>query len=240
MLTKEQIEELAGFDTPTVCNAIECFNLRDRTEGYTQPGLYLRTSDAKPMVGYAATAQVSGKYPFKDTYENLMGYYEHVRETGLPTIAVIEDLDKVPSAAFWGEVQATVHMSLGCVGTVIQGGVRDIPESGKLGFKFYSTEINVAHGYTHVVNYAQPVTILGMTVRPGDLLHVDQHGATVIPHEIAPKLAKVCRAIADAEMPMLEPCRQAIREGRIPTMDEIKKWRKAMDDLRKESLSKIQ
>jgi regulator of RNase E activity RraA len=232
-LSLEQIEVLKKFDSPTVCNAIECFGARKNTEGYMRPGMLLRTQDKAPVVGYAATAKVSAAHPDPEAYKMLMGYYAHVRETPDPCISVIEDIDHEGVASFWGEVQATVHLALGCVATLIKGGVRDIDEANRLGFHFFATEINVAHGYTHVEKFACPVTILGLTVYPGDLLHMDQHGVVLIPHEIAPKLAPVCREIAEAELPMLEPCRKAIKEGRKPTMEEIATWRESMNAARK-------
>lgn len=42
-LTQEQLDALAQFDTPTICNAIEGFGVRGRTEGFTRAG----ASDAR-------------------------------------------------------------------------------------------------------------------------------------------------------------------------------------------------
>ena len=47
-------------------------------------------------------------------------------------------------------------------------------------------------------------------------------------------LAQACRHAAAAELPMLEPCRKAIRDGVKPTIEEIRQWRKGMDQKRKE------
>lgn len=234
LLTREQLDELRAYDSPTVCNALECFGLRPSTQGYMRPGMVRRTPDATPVVGYAATARVSARHPSATAPETLMRYYEHVRESPDPTIAVVQDIDDTPVASFWGEVQATVHLSLGCVGTVMQGGVRDIAEAGAMGFHFHSTEINVSHGYIHVESCACPVDILGLTVRPGDLLHMDRHGVVNIPPEAAPRLAEACRAMIKAEYPMLEPCRKAVAEGRKPTMAELAQWRRDMTDARRE------
>ncbi len=232
-LTPAQIEELRKFDTPTVCNAMECFGIRLNTEGYMKPGLKLRMKGNPRIVGYAATAKVSANFPDAEALKMLMGYYEHVREMGDPTIAVIQDIDPEPIGSFWGEVQATVHTSLGCVATLTQGGVRDIPEVEAMGFQFFSTDVTVCHGYTHIEKFACPVKILGLSVNPGDLLHMDQHGVVKIPHEVAPKLAAVCQGIMNAELPMLDPCRKAIAEGRKPTMQELTAWREAMVAARK-------
>lgn len=238
ILTREQLDELRRFDSPTICNAVECFGVMKSTEGYMRPGMTLRTCDKKPVVGYAATAKVSANYPDPDAPARLMGYYEHIREMADPTIAVVQDIDPVPVASFWGEVQATVHKSLGCVGTLMEGGVRDIEEASAMGFHFFSTEVNVSHGYIHVEKFNCPVNMLGLTIYPGDLLHMDQHGVVKIPHEIAPRLAEACRAIIEAEYPMLEPCRKALAEGRKPTMQELAEWREAMVAARKTSAKK--
>lgn len=233
-LTKAQLKELAGFDTPTVCNALETFGIRKNTEGYMAPGMFLRTDDFSPVVGYASTAEVSGDAPNPDAPQNLLAYYAHVREMGDPTIAVIKDIDPVPLSSFWGEVQATVHKSLGCVATVTDGGVRDIADvNNRVGFHFFSTAVTVAHGYVHVERWNCPVRILGLDIFPGDLLHADQHGVVKIPHEVAPMLADACRKIVVAEYPLLEPCRQAILDGRKPTIEELGQWQEAMREARK-------
>ena len=237
-LTNAQLDELRSFDTPTVCNAIECFGCRRSTEGYMRPGMIRRTRDRTPAVGYAATARASAAHPDPDSHARLMGYYEHVREMGDPTIAVVQDIDPEPAASFWGEVQATVHMSLGCVAALMQGGVRDVEEASAMGFHFHSTQINVSHGYIHVEKFNCPVDMLGLTIHPGDLLHMDQHGVVTIPHEIAPRLAEACRDIIAAEYPMLEPCRKAVAEGRKPTMEEIARWRRDMSEARQTAVRK--
>lgn len=231
-LTKEQLEELRQFDTPTVCNALESFGIRPRTEGYGRPGMVLRTGGSRPMVGYAETAKVSGKYP--GSGEKMMEYYEYVRTMEDPTIAVIQDIDPVRVGSFWGEVNATAHKALGTAGTLTDGGVRDLKETDELGFYFFSTELVVSHGYSHVDSCHCPVEICGVVIHPGDLIHADHHGFTIIPPETAPVLAQACRHAAAAELPMLEPCRKAIRDGVKPTIEEIRQWRKGMDQKRKE------
>jgi len=101
ILTREEIKELQQFDTPTVSNAIETFEVREPTEGFTKPGLRQIIPYKKPMVGYACTAQVSSLKPPPD-----------------PTIAVIQDIDPEPVGSLWGEVMSTTHRALGCVGTI--------------------------------------------------------------------------------------------------------------------------
>ena len=231
-LTAEQIEELRQFDSPTVYNAIDTFHIRPATAGFTKPGLALRTALDKPMVGYAATAKVVAQQPGENAAQKLVEYYDSVLATPGPSIAVIEDIDEEPIGSFWGEVQATTHLALGCVGTITQGGVRDLNEAGPLGFYFFSTQVMVARGNTHIEEYGCPVTVCGLQINPGDLIHADCHGAVVIPHEIADKVADACRAAQNAELAVLEPCRQAIKDGNRPTAEQVGQWRKQMSQKR--------
>ncbi|MDR1238261.1 MAG: hypothetical protein LBK28_08460, partial [Propionibacteriaceae bacterium] len=163
MLTAEQLEELREFDTPTVWNALEAMRLSGHTSGFSYPGLQLRTPASKPMVGYAATAKVSGwTKPTADQQGLMFDFFADVLATQSPCIAVVEDVDERPIGSFWGEVQATTFLALGAVGTLTQGGVRDLVEVANLGFHFFSTELMVARAESHVIAHNCPVTISGM------------------------------------------------------------------------------
>lgn len=230
LLTAAQLEALREFDTPTICNAIEGFGIRSRTEGYTSPGLRLRVSkEAKPMVGYARTGMISARHPASAAHRSAMErYYQQYEGFALPQIAVIRDIDEVPVGSFWGDVQATVHRALGCVGTITHGGVRDMKEVENVGFYLFSTQVLISHAYIHMVEAAETVEVSGMSVSPGDLIHADVHGAIVIPHEIAPQLVEACVRAVDAENALLLPCRDALEQGRRVTAKEIMTWRDEM------------
>lgn len=228
-LTREQLEELREFDTPTVWNALAGFKIRSNIEGFTYPGLVLRTPHEKPMVGYAVTAKVCGtKAPTAEQKEMLFDFFADVREMDGPAIAVIEDIDETPIGSFWGEVQATTFTALGAVGTITAGGVRDLTEVSAMDFYFFSTKTMVARAESHLVDHDCSVTICGMTVNPGDLIHADRHGATVIPADVAPVLAEACRRVANAELSVLTPCRNAIQTGQKPKVEELRQWRSEM------------
>lgn len=231
LLDKAQIEELRSFDTPTVCNAVERFNLRSRIAGFMSPKIRSIFPDRKPVVGYACTAKVSAAQAPTDAQKKLLfEYYQMVKETPEPRIAVIQDVDEQPIGSFWGEVQATIHKALGCMSVITNGGVRDLDEVNALGFTYFASEVLVSHGYIHVEAVNVPVHFAGVTVYPGDLLHADKHGVLLIPGEIAHELADACRAAADAELPMLNGCR-SVPDGEV-TIEQLKTWRSQMDSLR--------
>ena len=232
-LTEKQIDELKKYDTPTIANAIEFFGLRSRTEGIMNQSIKCILPNGKTMIGYANTARVSAISPSStDQTKIWMEYYSKLQTTPRPSIAVIQDSDFVPTGSFWGEVNATVHKSLGCVGTVTNGGVRDLNEVEQLSFGYFASCLLVTHAYIHIEEFDCPVHVGGLTVNPGDLIAADRHGVILIPEEIAHQLAYACKKAGDAELPVLEGCRRAISENKEIDLEKLGQWRKEMAQLR--------
>jgi 4-hydroxy-4-methyl-2-oxoglutarate aldolase len=233
LLTKEQLEELREFDSPTISNAIERFDIRPRTEGFMGPEIKCIIPYPKPMIGYACTAKMSAlKPPTPEQAELIYAYYAKVKSTPAPTIAVIQDIDPSPIGSLWGEVHASIHKALGCVGTITNGGVRDLDEVKGLGFGYFASCVLVSHAYDHLEEYDCLVEIVGLTVNPGDLLHADKHGVVLIPHEIAPELAQACRKALYAEEPVVKGCRGKFDVG--VDIEELRQWREEMKRRRAE------
>lgn len=233
MLSTDQIEDLRRFDTPTIANAIEFFGIRPKTEGAMTSEIQCFLPYGKTMIGYACTAKISAVTPpTKEQQNNSIKYYEVLQKTPRPSIAVIEDVDPTPSGSFWGEVNATVHKALGAVGTITNGGVRDLNEVGPLEFGFFASCLLVTHGYIHIEDYNCEVNFAGVKVLPGDLLAADRHGVVLIPNKIAHKLSRACEKAVEAEMPVLIGCRKAISEGREVDLKDLEAWRSEMARLR--------
>ncbi|MCL1818101.1 MAG: RraA family protein [Spirochaetaceae bacterium] len=238
MLTQTQLEELKKFDSPTICNAIEFFSIRPKTSGFLNTGIRKVFQNSKRTIGYACTARISAMHPPTDAQKPLAGqYYESLHASPKPTITVIQDVDPAPIGSFWGEVQATTHVALGCAGVVTSGGVRDLDEVEPLGFEYYSACVLVSHAYIHIVEFGGPVDVGGITVNPGELVFADKHGTVVIPDRAAPYLAEACRAAADAEQPVLANCRKYF--GKLVPMEDLKKWRGEMAKLRNDAAEKF-
>ncbi len=64
---------LAKFDTPTICNTIELFEVRPRTAGYMDGRVRACFPEMAPAVGYAATATMRCAHPRRegDVYGSL-------------------------------------------------------------------------------------------------------------------------------------------------------------------------
>jgi regulator of RNase E activity RraA len=183
MVSESQFAFLRSIDTPTVCNLMEVVAPERRGSFYTVKHLFCPFPNLPPMVGFAKTVTMrardkvgGGSYMAKR-----MDYLDYVAAAPQPGIAVIEDLDDPAGyGAFWGEVQSNIHKALGCLGTITNGSIRDIPQIAE-GFQMLAGSLSPSHAYVHVEDFGIPVTIHGMAVKSGDLIHADQHGAIVVP-----------------------------------------------------------
>lgn len=207
-LTEAQIAELKRFNTPTISNAIELFDVRPRDVGFLPHEIRCLTPELGVVCGYAVTAQTRAQPGDPAPPELLGNYFRYVAAQPGPKIAVGEDLD-VPAGlgAQFGEVTATIHKKLGCVGHVTNGCPRDLDEVGALGFGLFGLNPCVSHAYVRLVDFDKPVKIAGVTIAPGDLLHADKHGVCIVPIEIADKLADACAEVERLERPLLDICR---------------------------------
>ncbi len=239
-LSSEVLDQLKQYDTPTVSNALEFFGIRPKTKGFMLSGIRSSIAIDTPMVGYAVTAKCSAvNPPSADQMALWKPYYEKVLSTPV-AVSVIQDVDPVPVGSFWGEVNASTHKALGCVGTITEGGVRDLNEVEKLEFGYFSSCVLVSHAYIHLEEVDCPVEIGGMTVFPGDLIHADRHGAIVIPHEIAEELPEACRAAMYAEEPVIQNCREAFTSSRTVSIEDLMGWRKEMQKRKQEAIAKFE
>jgi regulator of RNase E activity RraA len=109
--------------------------------------------------------------------------------------------------AYWGEVQANIHKALGCLGVVTDGTVRDLPEAEAAGFHFFSGHVSVSHAYVHMVDFGLPVKLGGLWVKPGDLIHADQHGVVTIPPEIADRIPDAVAKVEADERKIIDVCK---------------------------------
>ena len=164
-LTADDLERLRRYDTCTVANAIETFDIRPRSAGFASPEVRCIFPQFGVMVGYAVTARARAAVPADGSYSR-HGWWDAVAASPGPRVAVIQDLDDPPVGAFWGEVQSNIHRALGCEGVVTNGGVRDLREVEALGFQYFAGSVMVSHAYVHMVDFGTPVVIGGLEIRP--------------------------------------------------------------------------
>ncbi len=195
------LETLRAFDSPTVSNVIELFDLRPRTAGYMNASIRALYPKLPPIVGYATTATFRSAYPAtgRDLYMRLADYAIRMEEIPAPRIVVYQDLDTPPAAATLGEILCTLYKRFGCDGFITSGGARDLGQIEALHFPVFASCILVSHGYGRIEEMQVPVHVGGLIIRPGDLLHADANGVVLIPHAIASEVADACKAFVNIE-----------------------------------------
>jgi regulator of RNase E activity RraA len=223
------LARLAQFDTPTISNAIELFEVRPRTAGYMDGRIRACFPEMMPIVGYAATATMRCAQPRSegDVYASLDQQVARFAELSGPPMVVYQDLDDPPVAATFGEIMCTTYKAFGAVGLITSGAARDLEQVRKLGFAAFSNGAVCSHGYSHTVDLHRPVRVGGITVHPGELLHADANGVCTIPAEIAGEVADVAEEFAQAEAIVLAylkrgaPEAKAFAQARAAMMDAI-------------------
>ena len=102
--------------------------------------------------------------------------------------------------AVWGEVTGSFHRALGCMGTITDGGVRDLDEMNQAGFKALARRLCVGHAYATPVRWGCEVEVFGRKVLPGQLIHADQHGFLVVPAEDETRLLEAALFMDNNEL----------------------------------------
>lgn len=196
------------FSSPTMANALEALGVTPQQAVYTDPSVQCLFPALGPMVGYACTATiVSDQPPTTPRRVWRTQYWEYTQRSPEPRVTVMQDLSARPGGAYWGEVNANLHRALGSQGVITNGTVRDVDEVRDLGFHLFCAGVQVSHGFAHLEDFNHPVTLFGLVVRPGDLIHADRHGAVVIPGDLAGQVVAAAEEIERGEKPMIALCK---------------------------------
>jgi len=202
-------EALKKITSPSVANAIETFKVRPRNQGQMSSEIRALFPEMGPLVGYAVTAVIRAEpEPLEGHRASTYGWWDYVLSIPAPRVVVVHDLDEPRGqGAQWGEVQANIHKALGCAGVITDGSVRDLDEVRALGFQFAAAHISVSHAYVHMVDFGLPVKLGGLWVKPGDLVHADQHGVVTIPPEIADRIPEAVAKVEADERKIIDVCK---------------------------------
>jgi len=213
-IDSDLLKLLQSVDTPTVCNAIEVAQGKRGFSQFTRGTMLCSDPDGRVIVGFAKTAKIAAIEPPKESPEIIkerrMNYYRYMSETNGPTVVVIEDLD-FPDCigAYWGEINTKVHKGFGLSGALTNGVMRDLGDLAA-DFPVVAGSIGPSHGFVHVREIDTPVSIFGISVSPGDLVHADRHGAVVIPDGLIDNLYQAIQKLFASERLILD---SAEKEG---------------------------
>ena len=223
MNTNEQelYNQLRTIDTPTITNVVAtypknplCLGLYNPwTENwYTDASIRCIYPDMGPVVGHAVTCvfglpdpNFSGRLSFFDVIDALDAMKK-------PTILVIQQKwpdNMMSKAGLAGEIMVTSMKAVGCIGMVSNGPSRDVDAVRRLDFQMLLGGVTAGHGEMAVQAVNVPVTVGGMDVAPGDMIHMDENGAVKFPPDRAGQILKNSRTMLAEEAELLAKLRQA-------------------------------
>ena len=216
----ELFDHLAGFDTPTICNALDALAPEMRLKGFTRRPPVVAPADWQAPEGHRAICarartvriRASEKHPRSDAETRALKaeYYDWIAAQG-PCLMVIEDVDPEPMGAFWGEVNSALHCGLGAVGAVTNGIVRDLGDLDPR-FLILAGAVGPSHAHVHWRDYGRGARVFGMDVPEGAVVHADRHGAVCLPDPVLDALPGAIAEVQARERPLIE----AARAGMTP------------------------
>lgn len=209
--TAELLEELKNFDTPSVTNVVAtypdsklCLGLYNPwTENwYTDQTIRCMYPELGRLVGYAVTCV----YGLPDPNFNRLSFIdvvEALEASPKPTVLVLQQ--KFPpeiagKVGLAGGNMVSAMKAVGCVGLISNGPSRDLDEIRPMKFQYMLTGVTAGHGAmaVHAVNV--PVSVGGMDVTPGEIIHMDENGAVKFPANKLEEVVKLCRELQKEEI----------------------------------------
>ncbi len=201
-LTAETLDALRRIDSATIANAIEHFEVRDPVAGYASLELRCQFPAQEPMVGFAVTATQDTTSAGDDRPLRLPDVLDMVHAAPKPAVLVVQytGADRLRSCVA-GDMFSTALQKLGAVGLVTDMGSRDFDgiQQRAPGFQLFCPGAVVSHGYGAFTNLDITVSIYGLTIQPGDLLHGDVNGVVSIPLAIAEDVVVQAQRVLEGE-----------------------------------------
>lgn len=203
------VRALTDIDTPTLANAIEKLEVRNRLSGFCNRSMRQLTPEMGVFCGYAVTVKATTATAEPSDREECVGKYldlcTAIRSAPKPAVVVFQEFGPHPEfSAHIGEVLATMFQRFGAIGVVSDSAVRDMPELRKLNFQAFAPGTVASHANFVIHSVQQPVQICGMSVNPADLLHGDENGLINVPETGRDQLPELAGQVLESEREALE------------------------------------
>ena len=227
MTTLDVLTELRTIDTPTITNVVAtypknplCLGLYNPwTENwYTDTSIRCIYPAMGAVAGYAVTCvyglpdpNYTGRLSFMDVIDALDAMKK-------PTILIIQQkwpAELMRKAGLAGEIMVTSMKAVGCIGMLSNGPSRDVDAIRRLDFQMLLGGVTAGHGEMAVQAVNVPVSVGGMDVAPGDLIHMDENGAVKFPADKASQVLDNAKKMLAGEAEHLARLRAATNAAEV-------------------------
>jgi 4-hydroxy-4-methyl-2-oxoglutarate aldolase len=207
---KELLEELKNYDTPSVTNVVATYPKNPLCLGlynpwtqnwYTDQSVRCMYPDLGPTVGYAVTCTF-GLPDANYSWLTFMDVIDALEESKKPTILIIKQIfppEIAGKVGLSGGNMTTAMKAIGCVGVISDGPSRDIDEIRPMKFQYMLTGVTAGHGDMAVHSINTPVSVAGMDVSPGEIIHMDENGACKFPTNKVEQVAEKLKLLRQEE-----------------------------------------
>lgn len=206
MSQSQLMEKLLRYSTPSVSNVVatypqnpHCLVLYDgwKDNWYTDQSVHCVFPEFGRRIGFAFTMVVSVPDPARPDASPLSfpDLIEALGKAKRPAIVVCQQdypAGILQKAGLFGGQSTALFKACGVIGVVTNGPSRDIDEMRPLGVQYIMSGVTVGHGEFVIRAVDVPVSVAGMDVVPGDVIHMDEHGAVKFPEG---HLGKICEQI---------------------------------------------
>ena len=184
--------ELADFDTALIANTVGFIDQTPVHEWYMGGSIQSMTPTVGPTVGVAMTLEIDSSTPNNRAEpENYYEILKRIQANPEPVVLVIKAVGSRPDhECVLGDGMAKMLHSVGCVGVVTDGGVRDIEGILTVPFGLYAKQRTIHHTNVRYTAHSRPVEVGGITITPGDVIHANIGGVMKIPPACLPNLAE--------------------------------------------------
>lgn len=201
------MKDLEQFDTPTITNAVAtyagnretCLGLYHpfKINWYTNQNLRCLYPELGARCAHVVTVTYTEKDPVYDRLE-FLDLLKAVEEAPKPVILAMKqcgsDNMRLKNALLGGNM-LTALKQLGVIGALGDGPVRDIEEMKGLDVQCLFPGVTAGHGTAMIAALNTPISISGMDVCPGEIIHMDQNGAVKFPRKYLGQVLERARLI---------------------------------------------
>jgi 4-hydroxy-4-methyl-2-oxoglutarate aldolase len=232
---RELLEKIKEHDTPSVTNVVATYPTNPVCLGlynpwtqnwYTDQSVRCMYPELGPTAGYAVTCTF-GLPDANYSRLTFMDVIDALEKSKKPTILIIKQIfppEIAGKVGLSGGNMTTAMKAIGCVGVISDGPSRDIDEIRPMKFQYMLTGVTAGHGDFAVHSINTPVSVAGMDVAPGEIIHMDENGACKFPADKLEQVAKNLELLRQEEHNRMSALSKATTAAEIRAIFEGKSY----------------